>query len=101
MTTTELIAAVRAGEITETSAIEEMQLQLIATQTRLDKAQAYSKTKASKPFTVEIGEYKGCKTLRFTGDFRPFALGLGKLRTIVKFIDEVRKAIDNHDKMAA
>lgn len=50
---------------------------------------------------VTIGEYKGSPviTLPLTADGKyPFTFGLGKAKTILKYIDEIRKFVEENDK---
>jgi len=54
-----------------------------------------------KKLAVTIGEYKGSPviTLPLTADGKfPFTFGLGKARVILKYIDEIKKFVDEHDK---
>ncbi|MDR3665351.1 MAG: hypothetical protein P4L35_00785 [Ignavibacteriaceae bacterium] len=55
----------------------------------------------TKKLDVTIGEYKGSPviTLPLTTDGKfPFTFGLGKAKVILKYIDEIKKFVDDHDK---
>jgi hypothetical protein len=54
-----------------------------------------------KKLEVTIGEYKGSPviTLPLTADGKfPFTFGLGKAKVILKYIDEIKKFVDEHEK---
>jgi hypothetical protein len=54
-----------------------------------------------KKLDVTIGEYKGSPviTLPLSADGKfPFTFGLGKAKAILKYIDEIKKFVDEHDK---
>jgi hypothetical protein len=54
-----------------------------------------------KKLDVTIGEYKGSPviTLPLSADGKfPFTFGLGKAKTILKYLDEIKKFVDEHDK---
>jgi hypothetical protein len=50
---------------------------------------------------ITIGEYKGSPviTLPLSADGKfPFTFGLGKAKTILKYIDEIKKFVEEYDK---
>lgn len=54
-----------------------------------------------KKLDVTIGEYKGSPviTLPLSADGKfPFTFGLGKAKVILKYFDEIKKFVDEHDK---
>ena len=54
-----------------------------------------------KKLDVTIGEYKGSPviTLPLSADGKfPFTFGLGKAKAILKYLDEIKKFVDEHDK---
>jgi hypothetical protein len=54
-----------------------------------------------KKLDVTIGEYKGSPviTLPLSADGKfPFTFGLGKAKTILKYLDEIKKFVDEYDK---
>jgi hypothetical protein len=54
-----------------------------------------------KILEVTIGEYKGSPviSLPMTADGKfPFTFGLGKAKAILKYVDEIRKFVDQFDK---
>ena len=54
-----------------------------------------------KKLDVTIGEYKGSPviTLPLSADGKfPFTFGLGKAKVILRYIDEIKKFVDEHDK---
>jgi hypothetical protein len=54
-----------------------------------------------KKLDVTIGEYKGSPviTLPLSADGKfPFTFGLGKAKAILKYYDEIKKFVDEHDK---
>ncbi|MDR3610776.1 MAG: hypothetical protein P4L27_09445 [Ignavibacteriaceae bacterium] len=54
-----------------------------------------------KKIGVSIGEYKGSPviSLPMTADGKyPFTFGLGKAKTILKYLDEIKKFVDEYDK---
>jgi hypothetical protein len=54
-----------------------------------------------KKLEVTIGEYKGSPviSLPLTADGKyPFTFGLGKAKTILKYIDEIKKFVEDNDK---
>lgn len=54
-----------------------------------------------KKMEVTIGEYKGSPVISLPispdGKF-PFTFGLGKAKAILRYIDEIRKFVEDHDK---
>jgi hypothetical protein len=54
-----------------------------------------------KKLEVTIGEYKGSPVISLPlsadGKF-PFTFGLAKAKTILKYLDEIKKFVDEHDK---
>jgi hypothetical protein len=54
-----------------------------------------------KKMEVTIGEYKGSPVISLPispdGKF-PFTFGLGKAKAILRYIDEIRKFVEEHDK---
>jgi hypothetical protein len=55
----------------------------------------------AKKLDVTIGEYKGSPviTLPLSADGKfPFTFGLGKAKAILKYVDEIKKFVDEHDK---
>jgi hypothetical protein len=54
-----------------------------------------------KKLDVTIGEYKGSPviTLPLSADGKfPFTFGLGKAKAILKYLDEIKKFVDENDK---
>ena len=54
-----------------------------------------------KKLDVTIGEYKGSPviTLPLSADGKfPFTFGLGKAKTILKYLDEIKKFVAEYDK---
>jgi hypothetical protein len=54
-----------------------------------------------KKLDVTIGEYKGSPviTLPLSADGKfPFTFGLGKAKAILKYLDEIKKFVDEYDK---
>jgi hypothetical protein len=54
-----------------------------------------------KKLDATIGEYKGSPviTLPLSADGKfPFTFGLGKAKTILKYLDEIKKFVDEYDK---
>ena len=54
-----------------------------------------------KKLDVTIGEYKGSPviTLPLSADGKfPFTFGLGKAKTILKYLGEIKKFVDEYDK---
>jgi hypothetical protein len=54
-----------------------------------------------KKMEVTIGEYKGSPviSLPITPDGKfPFTFGLGKAKAILKYIDEIKKFVEENDK---
>jgi hypothetical protein len=54
-----------------------------------------------KKIGVSIGEYKGSPviSLPMTADGKfPFTFGLGKAKAILKYLDEIKKFVDEYDK---
>jgi hypothetical protein len=54
-----------------------------------------------KKLEVTIGEYKGSPviTLPLSADGKfPFTFGLAKAKVILKYLDEIKKFVDEHDK---
>jgi hypothetical protein len=54
-----------------------------------------------KKLEVTIGEYKGSPviTLPLSADGKfPFTIGLAKAKVILKYLDEIKKFVDEHDK---
>lgn len=55
---------------------------------------------SSRPTTLKVteGDYKGFPTLTFEGPFRPFTLGLKKLRTIKEAGPLIDDFLERHTK---
>ena len=43
-----------------------------------------------KSTTIELGEYNGHAVVKFTGEFRPFSLGFGKIRRVLEMADQLK-----------
>jgi hypothetical protein len=56
---------------------------------------------SGKILEVTVGEYKGSPviSLPMTADGKfPFTFGLGKAKAILKYLEEIKKFVDQYDK---
>lgn len=61
-------------------------------------AELESSMPAPKETTITLGEYRGHPVVKFTGNFRPFNLGFGKIRAVLGMAEQLKAMMDEHAK---